>query len=131
MPSHNSIFKYSALVLWTLLFYSCESKIEKEIIASSDNQNAITILKTPEGYYLVDGVYQSDSMPKDDYILNKGGIEYYNGLVRWTKNQTLIYSSYGTYDTTKTGSKLKQVIISTKEFEQLKSDSSNFKYFYY
>ena len=131
MSSPYSIFKYFIFILLTLLSFSCKREIDKKVITSADKQNAISILKASDGYYLVDGVYQSDSIPEDNYILNKGGLEYYVGLVNWTKNQTLIYSTYGTYDTTKTGSRLKQIIVSTKEFEQLKGDSLNFNYFYY
>ncbi len=44
---------------------------------------------------------------------------------------TEIDSQYGMFKTNKTGERLKHIEISTSEFEKLKRDSLNYKYFYY
>lgn len=114
-----------------LFLTSCGKDFEKIIVNSDDGKNSLTILKTNTEIYLINGNYESEKKPYDEYIQNNGGIEYYRGLINWSTNMTKIYTDYGIYDTTHTNSRIKLIKLTTSEFENLKKDSLNHKYFYY
>jgi len=112
------------------VFSSCRDR-ERKIVNSDYGDYSLTILKIDNEIYLINREYKSDNKPQNDFILNNGGVEYYTGLINWSENSTNIYTTYGVYDTTKADKRLKLTRVSTSEFEKLKKDSSNYKYFYY
>jgi hypothetical protein len=126
-----TLFKSTLIVACTLTLSGCAESIEKKIISSSDNKNVITVIISENNKYIVNGEYKSDKLPSEKYILNNSSIEYFPALVRWTPEMTEIYSLYGSFKTNSTGQRLKHFAISTSEFERLKRDSLNYKYFYY
>ena len=126
-----NLFKSILIVTCLLTLSGCTDKIQKKTIYSSDNKNVITILISENNKFIVNGDYQSDKLPSEGYLLNNSILEYFPALVRWTPEMTEIYSQYGSFKTNKTGERLKHFEISTSEFEKLKRDSLNYRYFYY
>ncbi len=78
-----------------LLFSNCQKSIERKIVYSDYEDYSLTILKMDNIIYMINGEYNSNHKPQNDFIQNKGGIEYYSGLINWTENATNIYTTYG------------------------------------
>ena len=106
-------------------------KNEKKIIDLNNGKNQLTILKFEDGKYLINGKYNSDQKPNNDYIKFDNFYEYHSGLAIWTKNRVEIFSQYGDFDTINSNGKIKVSKVTTKEFERLKKDSVQYTYFYY
>ena len=122
---------YIIVVLFIVLSLTSCEKIEKKIVDSNIGENRLTILKFDDGKYIVNGEYNSDVKPTSDFIKADLILEYHIGLAKWNENRIEIYSQYGTFDTIAANGKLKLIKISTKEFEELKKDKTQYTHFYY
>lgn len=123
-------FQKIVLLISLVSLTSC-GKTEKKIVESNNGENQLTVLKFENGNYIVNGKYNSNEKPHSNFVKTDNIIEYHTGLVKWSENQIVIYSQYGTFDTIAANQKLKVIKVSTREFEELKKDTIQYTYFYY
>ena len=116
-------------ILMVVLF-SCNSVDDQKVIKSNDSKNSITILKNKSQYFIFDGIANKDSLLTKGYIINEGGIEYYNALVKWTEGRVYLYHTYGIFDESNNRDSIINNKIPVWEFEELKKNPE-YKYFYY
>ncbi|MGP1994269.1 hypothetical protein D9V96_020480 [Zobellia laminariae] len=122
--------KLVAISLILIVFLGCDSGLKKKIITSEDGLNSLTIISKDAEYYIFKGKLDLDKIPANGYVKNKGVVEHFNALVKWSNGQVDLYHTYGVFDESK---KPKDIIlnrVSVKEFERLKK-LPEYEYFYY
>ncbi|WP_340067329.1 hypothetical protein [Ascidiimonas aurantiaca] len=108
----------------------CNNDLDKKVVISDDGRNSLTIISKDGEYYIFEGKLDTDKIPLTGYVKNKGVVEHFNALVRWSNGQVVLYHTYGVFDESK---KPKNMILNrttVEEFERLKK-LPDYEYFYY
>ncbi|MFD2034521.1 hypothetical protein ACFSKL_06960 [Belliella marina] len=114
----------------SMILFCCSEKYDLKIIQSNDQTKELTIVCKDSKYLIFDGKVDIQAIPSDGYVVNQGGVEYFNALVKWENEKVFIYYTYGIFEKSNGSDHILLSRISVKEFEELKSDSS-YTYFYY
>lgn len=117
-------------VCFLLILFCCSEKYDLKTIQSNDQTKELTIIYKNSKYLIFDGKVDVQAIPSAGYVINQGGVEYFNALAKWENGKVFIYYTYGTFEKSNGSEHIVLERISVKEFEELKSDSS-YTYFYY